>query len=344
MNTLGWIQVSLLALATALNHYTPRLTRRDLYFGVTVDPGFRETAAAKGILRRYRQWNWVIGLAAMAAAALWPSPPMFFLWLILAAVGATAAYARSHRAVTPYRVQPATIRRAELLPRRSSFYERPIALAIGPALALIGLLAAFLYAPRDSAIPLFSGWAAIVGRWTRIDALVDNPLSFSLGFIVGSLLPLIVFRFGTRRGRQGVTNLRLLIMRNLLFFNWGFAAFAGVTAIAGALGYRMDRDILRWSIIVLGIGFVLHLGYLLRLGRIESLAPAAVSGPPEGDRTPDECWTWGLFYHNPNDPALLVEARCGPGYTLNFGRPIVWVLTAMFAVGISLPVLMGCFR
>lgn len=48
-----------------------------------------------------------------------------------------------------------------------------------------------------------------------------------------------------------------------------------------------------------------------------------------GDRTPDECWKGGMFYVNRDDPALMVEKRFGIGYTLNFGRPAAWVLTAL---------------
>jgi uncharacterized membrane protein len=39
-----------------------------------------------------------------------------------------------------------------------------------------------------------------------------------------------------------------------------------------------------------------------------------------GDRTPDACWRWGLFYVNPADPSILIEKRFGIGYTLNFGN------------------------
>ena len=35
----------------------------------------------------------------------------------------------------------------------------------------------------------------------------------------------------------------------------------------------------------------------------------------------DDQWIWGLFYHNPNDPAFWVSARSlGYGFTLNFGH------------------------
>jgi uncharacterized membrane protein len=48
--------------------------------------------------------------------------------------------------------------------------------------------------------------------------------------------------------------------------------------------------------------------------------------PPVGDRTPDAAWKLGLLYYNPDDPALIVEKRFGLGWTLNFGRPAVWLI------------------
>src|SRR5579875_3018699 len=51
-----------------------------------------------------------------------------------------------------------------------------------------------------------------------------------------------------------------------------------------------------------------------------------------GDGTLDEHWKMGLFYYNPDDPALLVEKRFGIGYTMNFARPVAWVVLALVAV------------
>jgi uncharacterized membrane protein len=63
--------------------------------------------------------------------------------------------------------------------------------------------------------------------------------------------------------------------------------------------------------------------------------------PAIGDRTPDAAWKWGLFYYNPEDPAVIVEKRFGLGYTLNFGNRWSWVimpallLPLVFALALS---------
>ncbi len=36
----------------------------------------------------------------------------------------------------------------------------------------------------------------------------------------------------------------------------------------------------------------------------------------------DQYWKWGLFYYNPDDPAIWIEKRFGIGWTLNFANPL----------------------
>ncbi len=43
-------------------------------------------------------------------------------------------------------------------------------------------------------------------------------------------------------------------------------------------------------------------------------------------RDDDNHWKWGVFYYNPDDPSLFIEKRFGIGWTLNFGRPLSWII------------------
>ncbi len=54
--------------------FMPRLTRHDLYFAVTVPPGFRDEPEGKSILQRYRTeliWHTVLALALFVGAVAW---------------------------------------------------------------------------------------------------------------------------------------------------------------------------------------------------------------------------------------------------------------------------------
>ena len=46
------------------------------------------------------------------------------------------------------------------------------------------------------------------------------------------------------------------------------------------------------------------------------------------DRDDDRFWKAGLLYVNRDDPALVVGARFGVGWMLNYGNPVAWLLIA----------------
>jgi uncharacterized membrane protein len=60
-------------------------------------------------------------------------------------------------------------------------------------------------------------------------------------------------------------------------------------------------------------------------GNVRGLARAAGT-----DRDDDRFWKAGLLYVNHDDPAIVVGARFGVGWMLNFGNPVAWLLLAGF--------------
>jgi uncharacterized membrane protein len=60
-------------------------------------------------------------------------------------------------------------------------------------------------------------------------------------------------------------------------------------------------------------------------GNVRGVALAAGT-----DRDDDRFWKGGLLYVNRDDPALVVGARFGFGWALNFGNPVAWLLIAGF--------------
>jgi len=58
-------------------------------------------------------------------------------------------------------------------------------------------------------------------------------------------------------------------------------------------------------------------------GNVRGLAPATGT-----DRDDDRFWKAGLLYVNRDDPAVVVGARFGAGWTLNLGNPAAWLIIA----------------
>lgn len=133
----------------------------------------------------------------------------------------------------------------------------------------------------------------------------------------------------------------------------------------------------RWSAFVLVLGFLITgLFYFMQLSMLYEFSPAFMLGVSlgvvgiilvaslvlsvttgqggsrlahGGDSAPggkantdhDQYWKLGIFYFNRHDPAMFVEKRFGIGWTVNFARPIGWILLAAvvaipFALGLLL--------
>src|SRR5687768_15493895 len=98
-------------------HLTPQVTRRDIFFGITVSPAFRDGPVARSVSRRYAIEVWGIALAAAAFVATSPMPVISGPMLLAQTIGAFVAFARARYTVRPHAAAPATIREAKIGPR-----------------------------------------------------------------------------------------------------------------------------------------------------------------------------------------------------------------------------------
>jgi hypothetical protein len=339
-----WIWAGVLGLLVLASWSAPYLMRRDLLFGVTVAPEFRDTPAARRMIRRFQFQVFLFALAAVMLGLLGPADEQLVLqWGIsplLLALGGAAAFAQAHRVSRAYSVPQSGVREVDLLARSRSPIESPLALLVSLAILAAGSVVAFSIPDPVGQSPLFAGWSAIVARWTAIDGLVGKPLLFALGASGGSFIPLLFFRFGSRRTPAGITNYRRIMLRDIVMFNAAFSALAVGVMSSGALGYEVNKIEFRIALALIAAGLAAHIAYIRVLRRRENLTLVSVVGHPLGDRTPDESWLWGMFYHNPADPVLFVEARTGPCYTMNFGHLRAWLIVAGFLLLLALPLLL----
>lgn len=60
------------------------------------------------------------------------------------------------------------------------------------------------------------------------------------------------------------------------------------------------------------------------------------------DRDDDRYWKLGQFYFNRNDPSLFLEKRFGVGWTVNFARPLAWIIfTIIILLAAGIPFMLG---
>lgn len=338
----------------ALYLFLPAIQPNGLFFSVTVPEGYGRSEEAKRILSRYR---FAVGVHVALALGLewaWRRGPLLprdallagVLWLV---IWSMVAFAAGRRAVLPRSVDTWSVRQASLTPRgpepATGFWLQFI--------ALVPLLA--------SGLALGLHWSSLPDRYPahwNIHGQADRWVAKSAGsvfsILVVGLALCSVFAFlnwsirnRTRRAAQSLGGVppaqvrQVLVMRQfvlrVVFATQLFVAtLFSVLALLPLISHDAAMLLTHALLAAAALFIVLLVAWsLTALSKQKNLPVAA------GDLTPDQCWKAGIFYWNPNDPALFVEKRLGLGYTFNFARPSAWILLGLI---IALPLVLVGLR
>ena len=349
--------LAILLSVALLLYIMPSLTRPELFFGVTVPHGFRESRAGRGLTRIYRGLVWVltaVGLAVLLAghgrnpgvvlgAALW--------WL---AVGGAFCWYGMNRLAQRHAVRPTAEREAALTSPREKLPGNWL-VKLGPFLMLLGAMLYLQerYAGLPDSYPVHWNFRGVADRFVEKTPNVVFRLPV-MGLVICGILAVTAFSLsrqskrisirgaaGERESRFRTMNLKVLLGAQYYIasiFAWIAVTFRAPDAMPFA------RYVLfAMSVLPLPLPLYLSIRYgqggsrladvsttTLDLG--EGVAPEA-AGALIGDRTPDDCWKWGQLYFNPDDAAIWVEKRAGVGYTLNFAQPLAWFLLLAMLLG-----------
>lgn len=348
----------LLALVGGLIWIIPALTNRSIFFAVTVAPEFRDSAEGRAITARFRlqvvALTVILGLlvilASLAATVLSPQGNAIAGVVIqngamLAQLGIVVIfYQQARHLVLPHAAAPVTVREAALRAPRSPGRTLINILSAGPFLMLAGY--AWYLRLHWNEIPARfpSHW----GAGGQADDWTDKtPAGVGLPLVIAALLALffiglnVVIRHARRTYVSGgpaerEERIRLTVEFMLLGLAYVITFLMG---LGSAWVPLHGTATLPAGFLYLPLGLLL--GYIVLFVIILAWAAFTREGEsaPTGDRTPDACWKWGMFYFNPDDPAILVEKRFGIGWTFNFGRPGAWLaLAALLAIPVLIAV------
>jgi uncharacterized membrane protein len=341
------VRIVLLALGllSAVAHwFVPRLTRSDLYFAVTVAPGFRDSTEGRLILRLFRRG--LIGasvpaLTVLAAVVLTSALPLAPFALLLQLGAYFAVYYQARRRVLPHAIVPTTVREAQVSPR-SRRIPGGWVIAAGP-FALLAACAGYLGTHWQN-IPtrLILNWGAH-GQPDRWASRSLGTVFFPFLMAVVILLVLTLLLYGIAHwlrpiyasGLQAEHESRFRRTASLLLL----ALEYWVALLFAWLGTRplLPSSFQRPPVAVAmvpGLIAIVGTAILMWIGQGGSrMSPGqrveSESMKPVGDRTEDRFWKLGIFYFNREDPSVMVERRFGIGYTVNFAHPVGWLIIVL---------------
>jgi len=339
-----WIAIALLV--GALQYAMPQLTRRDIFFSVTVTPEFRDTRPARKILAEYRRGIAIVTmftllLVAVASHAGMELAGAGLLMLELLADG--ACFIVAHRKTLAHASAPSSAREASL--QAQTTMPGLAALLVGPYLMLIcaALLTRAHWSEIPDPMPVHwdiagnpNGW--MPKTWLLYVGMTAGELVLCLMLTFAIVGMLYFSRQIAASGARGREERR---------FRWiGIAALLAGSYLAAALAFLPLSP--RATFSFGGVTFFLAIMIvgsleLLRRGQGGTRVAPAADEPIIADGTPDACWKWGAIYYNPDDPALIVEKRFGIGWTLNFAHRGAWIFMGLIAASVvlslSLPLL-----
>ena len=341
MNPNFWLPPLVILLLGFLWFRMPHLTRPDIFFAITVKPSFRKTPEAIDILRKYNVQIFVhtaIAFAVVVACNVLHTEKLYVLAFGWQVAGPMLALKSANGRTRPFAAEPSHEFEVDLSPNIESLPGGLVSFAIPFA-----ILAA-------SAVILYLNWAEIPQTFPVHWDLAGKPTGWVertprnvYGFLVMGALTcltmLVTASVMVRSRRISVTaeqgrnerKFRRLNLWILLASEYVVAfSFGGMPILTALRDTTAGPQFTVLTLAFTGLAIALS----IRQGQGGSrLSPVSFSSKPTGDRTPDDCWKWGLFYVNPDDPALFVEKRFGLGYTVNLGNPWSWVLVpAILAV------------
>lgn len=321
-------------------HLAPLMRKRSLFFGVTVDEGFRNSGEAHGIARTFRILVWTgaaLAIAALSLAGHMMSPGFISLGALIEVAFGIAAWIYAWRCVRPHSGSHISSERVVTLGQKTPSLPGGI-LAIlipfaGPAAATWYLWSR--YADLPARYPIHWNAAGQADRFASKSLLsVYFPPIMSTCVLLLLAVFALSIQYGSRRGISGEQpgwsakhqRLNLLLLVAVM---WILSVMLSIPSFGPLFSAEVVRLATWCSITAL---LVVIAVFCVRMYRI-SMQPTGGT-----DATPDECWRWGLVYYNPDDAALIVEKREGPGFTLNFGNTFSWVIVVLILLITILPV------
>jgi uncharacterized membrane protein len=308
-----------LALMGAVLLLAPNVMRRGTLFAVPVSESFRATPEARHAVNAYRLW---VIIALAVACLLWLLWPLAWITVLsplgVFAVGSIAFY-QTHKSLAPFAVDIQSAQRSMDVSAAPDRLPRWIWFGLVPFLILTSA-AVFLNSHWErlpSIIDLHYAANGVADRWApKTFKSVYGPLLFGAEFCAWLLGMGLACWYGARRSPYRLLTLATIIVASI----WLALLLSTITTLP-------LTNLPVWAIVTaVFCAPLVVIVFALWLARRPT---------DQIEKTPERCWKAGMFYYNPDDPALFIQKRLGFGYTFNFANGWSWALLASLLVVIA---------
>ena len=366
LNTFLFItNICVILLCGALLPITPFLTRKSFLFGVKVPPEAQTTAEAKALKRNYILLTATGALIVLAAAVLqyiiapdYTILSILYFPLVLAAVQ-FVVYVPSHSKALKLKSRLGwNVTEMSFADTKTSFTRGNLS-----AMPHFWYIVSFLIVFVSFAIALAKYPSlpdSIPTHWDinmQPDAWNDKSLGIvllmpiiNLGtvifmWLIGVLIEKTKLQIDHNEPAKSFAQHKKY--RRLMGHGIGFltASSAALLLISGLMSIYPNFNVPFWLILGLGLFPCLPViiiavragqsGTLLKVDASEISAAANGSLVSSSKMSDDRLWAWGLFYHNPDDPAYFVGDRFGGNIGFNYSRLPVKIGVIIFFVALA---------
>jgi uncharacterized membrane protein len=331
--------VALPTLLPAVIFLTPLFwQRKTQMFTIAVQPEFLRSADAARLRRIYFAGVTALGVGGFTCSfvAIARSLASPLQWLIIAAplievAGLLLIWAWAWHRTLPHRLPHAVVRTASL-------NEKPIgaewwlsAFAAWIPLAIAGCILQQRWLQIPASFPTHWGLDGQPNGWTtRSVEGVYWPLALAAGLV---LMMAVMGWVLARYSAGSSTPLKRMTLNLLRAVCWMLALLFSGTALL-PLMHHPERTML-WMVAAMMATVLAMVAYAIAtVVRDHNFAQLQ-------NTTAESAWKWGIIYYNPQDAALFVPKRLGFGFTVNFGRPVVWLAIAGFIALAILPIFLA---
>jgi len=348
------ISILVILFVTLLQSVIPYLLKKSIVFGVTIPEGFSNEPILNSFKRRYSISTLCIGIVSL----------LLLLWISMSSVteetvilvgvagqftvllGGAVLYLFFHNKTSKLKIKNKwgahlkQVRIADIAIRTSeemlpwTIYLLPIAITTG-----IIAYTATQYANLPDLIPTHWGIDGQPDAFSVKTPLSSIALLLILLIMQGMMIGIneMVKRSGIKLNATQKKKSRAQQLAFRKYTSWFlFLTTLLLTALFSYLQLMTIHENIGSPALLLAIplGFLvltllMTAFYAVKIGQSGSrLDFEVVDEPVEGitDYDDDQYWKAGVFYFNKNDPSIFVEKRFGVGWTLNFSRPLGYLI------------------